>query len=228
MYQQKEETRRKGLEGAYSLIFFKSSACLTGFFFLRYSRWVRRSATNPRRPRRECLSLRFFLRCFDKSSMRFEIRLTWTSGEPVSLSCRADDLMIVAFFFGESAMRGIVAQNLAIANTPHAFGYLVKKGPRTPRGMGNGLISRTYVPLRDSGPRRGDCFGRTRGGRWWVRGCMRPLAGVPQWSPLKTWYLPCVYKVSGFEGLLDAATSCDRHELFLASTMHDFLILCKV
>lgn len=109
MYQQKEETRRKGLEGAYSLIFFKSSACLTGFFFLRYSRWVRRSATNPRRPRRECLSLRFFLRCFDKSSMRFEIRLTWTSGEPVSLSCRADDLMIVAFFFGESAMRGIVA-----------------------------------------------------------------------------------------------------------------------
>lgn len=115
------ETRRKGPECAYSLIFFKSSACLTGFFFLRYSRWVRRSATNPRRPRRECLSFRFFLRCFDRSSMRFEIRLTWTSGEPVSLSCRADDLMIVAFFFGESAMRGTVAYKRGGGKTGRRF-----------------------------------------------------------------------------------------------------------
>ena len=54
----------------------------------RYLRWRRRSATRPRSPRRECLSLRFLSKCAESSSMRRVRTAICTSGEPVSESCR--------------------------------------------------------------------------------------------------------------------------------------------
>ncbi len=66
--------------------------------FSRYLRCFLRSATIWSSPRREWKSLRFFLRCFESSSICFVSIATCASGEPVSVSCRRTSFMTFSFF----------------------------------------------------------------------------------------------------------------------------------
>jgi len=68
------------------------------FFCSRYFKCRRRSATSPKRPRRECLSFGFFFKCCESSSILRDRIAVCTSGEPVSSSWRWISLMVLAFF----------------------------------------------------------------------------------------------------------------------------------
>lgn len=78
--------------------FFKIAVYARLLFFSRYFKCARRSATIPRRPRRECKSFGCFFKCAARSSIFRDKRPICTSGEPVSVSCRAVFLMTFCFF----------------------------------------------------------------------------------------------------------------------------------
>lgn len=81
----------------------------------RYLRCLRRSATSPRRPRLELLSLRFLSKCWDNSSMRRVKMATCTSGEPVSVSWRCPFLTSFCFFRFVS-ISGIISHSATFCN----------------------------------------------------------------------------------------------------------------
>ena len=83
----------------FSPSFLERAAYLFGLFLARYLRWVLRSATNPKSPRRECLSLRFFFKCTVRSSIRLDKIPICTSGLPVSASVNLTSLIILCFLF---------------------------------------------------------------------------------------------------------------------------------
>ena len=94
--------------------FFVSALYARLLVVSRYFKCLRRSATRPRRPRRELLSLRFLSKCWESSSIRRVRIATCTSGEPVSVSWRF--VLLISFcFFRFVSMRGMIAHSPALS-----------------------------------------------------------------------------------------------------------------